>query len=113
MKPPQLPPAIQPKPLSREELDEMRQRGCTPRQVALAELRGEGHSHADADRIIVRRAHGHLCSALAHLFHAASLFAEDQPDVCGLLRRHAAKLGEIVPSYGEFDAATRKPRTSQ
>ncbi len=106
---PQLPPPIRPTPLTREDREDMQRRGCTPRQIAYAELRGEGHAHAEATMILFRRAHGHLCCAMAHLHHAASLFAEEKPEVTAILRNHARKLDEILPSFPEFDAATRKP----
>lgn len=97
------------RPLTRDDREEMERRGCTPRQIAIAEIRGEGHSEGDAQRILVRRAHGHLCVAISHLFQAAGLLVEDSPEATGIIRHHAGKIAEIIPSYGEFDRATRKP----
>lgn len=79
-------------------------------QRALAELRQIRAPHAEQQRVLFRRMHGHFCSALVHLANAADYAAEVKPELCGRTQAMLRGLAKILPDYQQFEAATRKPR---
>lgn len=87
-----------------ERVRELRESGASPALIAMAEAAAEGLSPEEAQLALLRRAHGHLCAALGHLFHAASLFAETRPDWMGAINHHARGLSALIPGEAGGDA---------
>ncbi len=98
-----------------------REAGETRAQI-LQELKTAGATGAALDRIqcifdkltdaeiqlrFRQRAHGHLCTAMIHLYHAVDYLGHsDAVEAAHFTSSLAAELAEIIPSYPDFTAST-------
>lgn len=67
-------------------------------------------TRAQFDLHRLRVAHGDLCAAMIHGRRAEVFFKGYDAPVAVKIANLLAKLGEIVPSYEDFDKSTRRSR---
>jgi hypothetical protein len=82
-------------------------------QRALTELVESRATEAERQRVLFRRMHGHLCTALSHLSQAAEFSSAIKPDLTGKISTQVKALAAVLPDYTAFDAATSKPKRPQ